>query len=380
MALFRRTIILGAGGALCLTAGAGVWRVMRKPETAIVPWAIAERPVPADVRLDAFRHAILAPNPHNRQPWLIRLVGADEAIISCDLDRRLPVTDPKDRQIVIGFGCFLALAEIAASGRGARVETTPFPEGMPAGRLDGRPVARLRFVQDARVTPDPLFRHVLDRRSAKQPFDMARVPSEADIAGIVAAAGPAVKTAGTVDPARVARLRAIAWDAWMTEATTPAAHKESVDLMRIGAREIDANPDGISLKGPFIEALAAMGQLSRESMLDPAGAGFKGGVDRYRKTIADTPAFMWVASQGDTHADALAAGRAYLRANLAATARGIGMHPVSQALQEFPEMAEHYAKLHGEIGAPKVQMLMRLGYGPRVEASPRWPIATRLQA
>jgi hypothetical protein len=376
----RRSVLLAAAGGLALVLAGGAWRVLRRPDTAARPWADAGASTAADVRLDAFRHAVLAPNPHNRQPWIIRLMGQDEAVVSCDLERRLPATDPKDRQIIIGFGCFLELARLAARERGFRVETTPFPEGAPDGRLDHRPVARLRFVRDAGASPDPLFRWILQRRSTKQPFDMARVPSEADLAGIAEAAGSGVRTVGINDPARVARLRAIAWDAWMTEATTPAAHKESVDLMRIGAREIDANPDGISLKGPFIEALAAMGQLTRGNLLDPNGAGFKAGVDRYRPMIAATPAFMWIASDADTATDALAAGYAYVRANLAATARGLAMHPVSQALQEFPEMREHYQKIHAEIGASKLQMLMRVGYGPRVEETPRWPLESRLVA
>ncbi len=94
--------------------------VTRTPGRALAPWDEVKSPT-GDVRLDAFRHAILAPNPHNRQPWQLRLIGSDEAIIACDLDRRLRESDPFDRQIVIGFGCFLELARIAAAERGVRL-------------------------------------------------------------------------------------------------------------------------------------------------------------------------------------------------------------------------------------------------------------------
>src|SRR4249920_3795682 len=99
----RRTVLLGIGGGAALVAAGGTWRVLRKPDRALGPWRTLDQPV-ADVRLDAFRHAILAPNPHNRQPWLIRLEGPDAALISCNLAKRLEETDPFDRQIVIGFG------------------------------------------------------------------------------------------------------------------------------------------------------------------------------------------------------------------------------------------------------------------------------------
>ena len=103
MAISRRTLIAGAGiTALALVSSAGVWRVTRRPQTALRPWALDTKTL-ADVRMDAFRYAILAPNPHNRQPWLIRLEGDEHAILFCDLDKRLPHTDPFDRQITIGF-------------------------------------------------------------------------------------------------------------------------------------------------------------------------------------------------------------------------------------------------------------------------------------
>ena len=68
----RRQIIVGLGGVLVAGAAAGTWRVLRQPEAAIGPWTGLDQPV-ADPRLDAFRHAILAPNPHNRQPWIADL-------------------------------------------------------------------------------------------------------------------------------------------------------------------------------------------------------------------------------------------------------------------------------------------------------------------
>jgi hypothetical protein len=133
MGVSRRTIVLSAGGAsLALIGAGGLFAVTRTPSRALAPWREIESPPPADLRLDAFRHAVLAPNPHNRQPWLIQLVGQDQAVLYCDLDRRLPHTDPFDRQILIGFGCFLEIARIAAAERGVKMQIQVFPEGLPS--------------------------------------------------------------------------------------------------------------------------------------------------------------------------------------------------------------------------------------------------------
>jgi hypothetical protein len=86
----RRKFLIAAGGVgLALVGVGGVFVATRRPSRGLRAWAQAETTT-SDVRLDAFRRAILAPNPHNRQPWQIRLVGDDTAIITCDLERRLP--------------------------------------------------------------------------------------------------------------------------------------------------------------------------------------------------------------------------------------------------------------------------------------------------
>jgi hypothetical protein len=61
----------------------------------------------------------------------------------------------------------------------------------------------------------------------------------------------------------------------------------------------------------------------------------------------------------------------------------MSVHPVSQALQEYPEMAKHYDAVHDLLvqdagqGSETVQMLGRLGYGPAVSRSPLWPLESR---
>lgn len=388
MALSRRTLIQAAGGAgVALVGAGGLFAATRTPSDALAPWADIERDPPGDIRLDAFRHAILAPNPHNRQPWLIKLQGSDQALIYCDLNRRLPQTDPFDRQILIGFGCFLEVARIAAAERGADMEITPFPDGMPGDRLDGRPIASLRFVPADTAQKDPLFAAIAHRRSSKSPFDTAR-PVDRKILDDLSAQGapslqsaPGLQVVASGNDALVRSLRAQTWAAWMIELTTRRTWQESVDLMRIGKSEINANPDGIALGGAFLDLLAAVGQLSRDQIARPGTTAYASGIDRYRPIMASGMAYAWITTKTNTRLDQLAAGRVYVRMNLEATRHNLGFHPVSQALQEFPEMAKSFADVHANLGAQsgsRVQMLVRLGYGKVPGTTPRWPLRSRL--
>lgn len=379
----RRNVILGAGAATVALVGvAGWWRVSRVPETATLPWQLKAATPVKDVRLDALRHAILAPNPHNRQPWLLRLVGDDSVALYCDLDRRLPATDPYDRQILIGFGTFAELAAIAASTRGQRIAINLFPEGLPNDRLDARPVAHLRFIADPAVVADPLATVIAARRSTKEPFDEARAVPQALLQKLVAPPSPGIVTGFASDAAQIAPIRETIKKAYEIETRVPRTYRESVDLMRIGAPEIAANPDGIDLGGPMVEALALAGQFDREQLADPKSTAFQIGLDQQLGTYGSLPAAIWLTTDGNSRADQFAAGRRYVRMNLLATALGLKMHPTSQSLQEYPEMAAQYRRIHellGAAGNQRVQMLARIGYGPVTDPAPRWPLESHLR-
>ena len=81
----------------------------------------------------------------------------------------------------------------------------------------------------------------------------------------------------SADDAKVAQIRGISWRAHEVEMNTHRTLMESVDLMRTGKTEIEANPDGIDLGGPLLESLSALGMLSRAQLADPNSDAFQQG-------------------------------------------------------------------------------------------------------
>jgi hypothetical protein len=372
----RKTLSLIGGGLILAATGSLATIATRQTRTAGLPWTIAGQD--ADPRRRALSYALLAPNPHNRQPWLVDLRAPGEVALYVDTTKLLPHTDPYSRQITIGLGCFLELMRMAASHDGQSVAITPFPEGSDDWALDARPVARAVFTPNPAVTPDPLFAYVMDRRSTKEPYDLARPLPEDILTHLnVAAHG---RFGGTIDAEDVADWRAFTHEALRIEIETPHTYKESVDLFRIGRAEVDANPDGIDFTGPLFEVLGATGLMTRASVLDTSSQAYKAGLAAVYANTDTAMGHVWLVTPGNSRADQLATGADWLRVNLAATGQGVAFQPLSQALQEYPEMAKLYANLHARL-APDggtVQMLARIGYGPKVDPSPRWPLEAKV--
>ena len=365
MMLSRRATLglIGGGTILAASAAIGGFAATRSPKKALLPWDVAGNY--AEPRRRALSYALLAPNPHNRQPWLVDLSQKNVVVVHLDKQRVLPETDPFARQLTIGMGCFLELMVMAAAETGHGVDLDLFPKG------DDGPVAVARF--EAGAEPDPLFAHVMDRRSCKEPFELRPLP--AAMIETLTSLAEVITESNRVDD-----LRDLTWEAYKIEVLTPHTLKESVDLMRLGKAEIEANPDGIDLGGAFLETLMLAGILTRESLLNPESSGFQEGMRIYQEMLAATPAYAVITSNGNTREDQIVAGRQWLRLNLTTTSLGLALHPVSQALQEYPEMQAQYERAHEILAKPgeTVQMLGRLGYGPPVSASPRWPLEDRI--
>lgn len=380
MALDRRKFLALTGGGVILAAGAGLGAVAsRKPDRALQPWKDAGKTY-TDPRKQALSFAILAPNPHNRQPWLVDLSQKDRVILNVDTNRLLPHTDPYSRQITIGLGCFLEVMRMAAAANGFRLEFDLFPEGHDSQALDQRPVAIVDFVSDPTVKADPLFSHVLERRSLKEPYDLNRPVDDDRMSDLLAVSIAGTKIGGSNSSQSVEALRALSRDAMTVEMETPRTLKESVDLFRIGKAEIEANPDGIDFSGPFFETIHFLGLFHREGSIDTQSSQFQQGMDAVLANTDTAMAHVWQVTQGNSRHDQINAGRDWVRINLAATERGLGIQPLSQALQEYPEMKPHYDAIHKRL-APEggtVQMFARLGYAEPVPASPRWPLEAKI--
>ena len=373
----RRTFLRVAGTSAVILAagGAGLTQVDQMPDAALEAWR-GPAPSVSDPRVRAISFALLAPNPHNMQAWIADLREPNAITFYCDPSRLLPQTDPYSRQVAIGCGCFLETLRIAAAEQGYRVEQQLFPQGTwPENSVGGAPLARLVLIKDAGVVRDPLFAQILRRRSVKVNYRSGEAASASHVTALAAALnGAPVSFASTSTPADVARLKAIAAAAYRVEAGTHRTHMETVERLRIGADAIARHRDGLSIHGPAIWLMKMAGLITPATLADPTSLAFKQTVDLYTGWIENSWSFGWLTTASNDRAAQVEAGVAYARANLKATEVGLSIAPLSQALQEFSEMAGEMQAMFAATGTPEghtLQMFFRMGYADTVPATPR---------
>ncbi|MFZ6721616.1 Acg family FMN-binding oxidoreductase [Undibacterium sp. Ji49W] len=381
----RRKFIRVAGGGVIVAASltsAGCTQLM--PEAAVAPWNGPGHET--DVRRWLLGYAILAPHSHNLQSWLVDLHTPGEILLRCDLTRLLSETDPYSRQIMMSHGTFLELLDLAARERGLRADMELFPEGpFSPSTIDQRPVARIRLVADSSVTRDPLFTEILKRRTNRSAYEPAhRVPSEAWRAMSDSVKPHALRFGfvGLDQPNVLQRHRAIAAEAWRIELSTPRVVMETYKVLRVGSAEIAQHRDGLFVLDRFPLLMSQLGLFDRSKPPAPDDYATTSQIKDFNARLESTPGFLWMVSNGNDRLTQVNAGRAYARVQLAATAAGIALQPLSQALQEYPEQARPYAAIRNLLNVPQpdstVQMWARVGFAPPVGPAPRRGVDAQL--
>ena len=385
----RRFIRLAGGGVLAAAVGAGGLAGCSEafPDEALSPWR--GPPGDAELRRWAVAHAILAPNSHNRQPWLVDLREPDAISLHVDRERLLPMTDPWFRQILVSQGTFLEALVLALAQRGLQARVELFPQGEFAPRaVDGRPVARVTWTRPETGDPkDPLFAFLLRRHTAKVDYDTARPVLAQTVQALqTGLVDPGVRFGATIDPQRTAPLRDLCWESARIELLTPRTVMESVHLTRVGPQEIAQHRDGISVNGWMPRLANAVGAFDRSNPPAEGSAAYRQMMGRFEGHSKSAMGFVWLstptarhAAAGTTRSAEVQAGRAYMRLQLRATALGLQMHPMSQAPQEFPEMKPWYDRLHQLLldkpaDQETVQMFCRIGYCDEQQHTPRRPL------
>lgn len=370
---FLKTI--GGTGVVVAASLGAISQFDQMPDEAISAWHGPNDDL--EFREWMLSFALLAPNPHNMQAWIADLTVSNQITLYTDKTRLLPETDPFSRQIMIGQGTFLELLRIAALEKGYDPKITLFPSDTPPHDMldiSKHPIAVIELKTTPRIKKDPLFAQILQRRSNKEKYE--RTPLQANHRDELLQLNLFNNQENRLfsEEAHVAPLRNIAGQAMLLEMQTPRTLRESVVRTRVGSEQILKHRDGIDLHGPLFWVLNFFDAMSVEKAMTPGTFAYQGGIDYALGWAESTYSMGVLISPDNSRASQVIAGQNYVRLNLLATQLGVAMHPVSQVLQEYPEMSTLQSEFNNVLGLKKkerVQMFYRIGYQDQPSPSPR---------
>ncbi|SFS77355.1 Acg family FMN-binding oxidoreductase [Saccharopolyspora flava] len=309
--------------------------------------------LPAERTEHVIRCAGLAPSLHNRQPWRFRL--AEHVIeVHADPQRRLPATDPEDRELRLACGAALLNLRLALEHEGVRPVVDP-PSSMSAPTL-------LAEVRDGgRTEQAPAEQELHDaiprRRTNRRPFQETPVPG-ADRHALVSAAQ---REQGWLQVLARTELDAFA-------ELARRAHRIQLDDERFRA-ELERWTGRAREVSEGVPASSAGPRPEPQDLW--VMRDFSGGSARERvagKDFEREPLLAVLCSHHDSRADDLRAGQALQRVLLTACARGLSASLLSQVVEVADTRDELRRTLGGSLHP---QAVLRFGYGSPVPDTPR---------
>ncbi|MFJ4692293.1 Acg family FMN-binding oxidoreductase [Streptomyces sp. NPDC088766] len=328
---------------------------------------MAERPLDADTVSALVADAATAPSMHNAQPWRFRCLSGERLLLlRADPERAMPRSDPDNRALYIGCGAALFNLRVAAAHAGLEPRTTLLPEpddplllaavrlADAAGATGGEELARLH----------PAIRQ---RHTSRHPFAEKDIPEEvrAALRGAAAREGAALDFPG---PWHAETVLDLVRDAESRDVVDPHVNEDLVRWTRLGA-EADTAVDGVPEY--------AFGPRRRDGRAPVRDfAGRRQVADRGTTDFERTPLLALLSTPGDGPADWLRGGQAMERVLLEATLADLATSLSSHSLED--RTLRLLTRDPGS-GTGSVQMVLRLGYGPRGPATPRRPVRDVLE-
>ncbi|MBP8980641.1 MAG: hypothetical protein KBG09_05290 [Syntrophobacterales bacterium] len=309
-------------------------------------------------------YASLAPSGHNTQPWAVRMIKPEELIVCQDPSRRLPAVDPAQRELILSLGAFMENLNLAAAVHGfaAEIEVT-------ATVPSETDIARIRL-KKTKASDYPLQR--LELRRTIRKGQLSEPIRQGDLKSLLAPAKgesfffPVGSQEGKF-------LSEYAAESFAFQAHRKVAQEELSRWIRFSNTEAKRHRDGLTTATMDITGLTGLVVRLFLNSADAVKPSFVNqGIALTRQLVQEGGGWIIITGSGATVADLIESGRKFQRLALLSRELGIGIHPMTQQIEE----KEWTDKTTALVGGLTPQFVLRIGYVRDYPSpvSPRRPV------
>ena len=312
----------------------------------------------SEQRREWIRMATLAASSHNSQPWKF-LVRDHSITIFPDYKRRCPSVDPDDSHLFKSLGCAAEnlIHAAAADGFHADAHFDPVQEAVV-----------IEIERAVIVKHDALSAAIINRRCSRTPYDGKPIAASAQTSLIAAATSKDITPLILQAPQQMEAMLEYVRQGNIAQFGDPAFVKELRDWVRFNPADAIATGDGLA--GEVSGQPAIPGWLGRR-IFGLISSGKKQ-ADIDAKAIRSSSGIIAFVGARDDKASWVAAGRAYERLALQATALNVRNAFINQPI----EVHHLRPQLHTWLGVPQqhVHLIVRYGNGQITPHSLRRPV------
>lgn len=296
-------------------------------------------------------YASLAPSGHNSQPWFIKVNSQLDWVVGSDADRFLKTVDGRNRETLLSLGAFVENLVQAAGAFGYAVKIKVIAQD----RFDSD-VVKINLSK-SKALGVPLQRMVT-RRTVKSHFQSKELkPSDVN-AFSKSVDGHLFYFPSGTEHANFMNKEAV--ENYVIQSENKKAIEEFASWVRLKDTEAEKFRDGLTVDGMEITGLAGWYVRHFMDNKDVMAKAFNDkGIQKTKELVKEGAGWLVITSDGNTVKDLIETGRRFQRMALAARDKMIGIHPMTQALEE-----KHGQKNIKENHTPRVipQFMLRVGY------------------
>ncbi len=345
--------------------------IFEKP-TYLEPWQKTYAQKFDDPRIRLIAHGLLAANGHNMQPWKIRFDEDDAKVfyLYADGDRLTKEVDLFARQMMVTQGTFLEYAAIAGDQLGYKTTVELFPEGNYDEQkllesMETIPVAKI-VLTETKPIANPLYNYMFLPDTNRLAYQAARLTPEQinHLQMINTDEDMDIKIyQGQED---VEKLGNYIIKGAVIEAGVPRVMHEAANIFRSNEYQKNKHRYGFSVEGQGTSGMTKHIMQGLVTLFPSLNSG-KASADLFikstRTSVENTSVYAIIITDNNSRISQVKSGMLYSRLVLTAHNLGIVMQPLSQVLEEYPEMKELYNSIHNDYvsGEGVIQMLVRMG-------------------
>ena len=341
-------------------------------QTYMEPWSKNYAEKYSDVRVRLAAAGLLAASNHNMQPWKISLDESDPMVfyLYADSSRTTKEVDPYARQMMISQGTFLEYAAVAGEKEGYHADISLFPDGTYdesnlAESMDSKPVAKITLTKaqpESSTLYDTLFLPDTNR-DAYQPEKLTDSQVSA-LESLSSMSNVSIKL--YQDQENLSNIGNFALQSATIEAGVTRVMDESNAIFRANEYQKNEYRYGYSVEGQgtsgFMKDIL-QGLVTLFPSMNTGKSASQNFINSTKISVEHTPAYAMIITSGNSCLEQVESGMIYSKLVLTGHTLNLAMQPLSQVLEEYPEMESPYTEFK-EAYTPDggtVQMLFRVG-------------------